>query len=156
MDEGSRVLESIFLLVKKIFYAIVIFIMAARTKEFPSFGQVVRYGRETYMRRITMPGVDPSMKPVLISQRVIECLKNKDLKLSAGQYSEIESGIVLPRDPQGFLEKVASCLSIPPTSQLYNVMQMQLAYDVMARRLGKVPSAYSKPRLEVGDDDLPL
>jgi hypothetical protein len=119
-------------------------------REFEHFGDVVRYLRETYMRR--MAGDNAGLLRVRVTaQTVIGCLAEKGLQLSSGQYSEIESGIILPRDPQDFMEKVASCLGVGPDSAEYQVLQKQLAYDILSRRLGaeNMESIMERPWLRV-------
>ncbi len=107
-------------------------------RKFAHFGEALRFYRETYQQRISRN--NPSM-PEMPSIRItalalIECMDRKGYSIASGAYSEIESGISIPKDPQAFLEAACRCLAIEDGSDEWRALVRQLGYDIVQKKLG--------------------
>ncbi len=105
-------------------------------RPFRAFGQMLREYRESYGER--MRAKNPRLPRVrLTALALIENLEEQfDFHLTSGAYSEIEQGVTLPRELQRFVDAVTACLGIEKNSLDYHRLIQQLAYDVVAWRVG--------------------
>jgi hypothetical protein len=105
-------------------------------RRFEHFGEALRHYRETYQDRIRQ--TNPDMPRIRITAlALIDCMDRKGYSISSGAYSEIEAGISIPKDPQAFIVAAASCLAIPQGSADWETLHLQLAFDVLAKKLGE-------------------
>ena len=105
-------------------------------RRFTHFGEALRYYRETYQDRIRQ--TNPDMPRIRITAlALIDCMERKGYSISSGAYSEIEAGISIPREPRAFIAAASSCLAIPEGSLPWQTLTLQLAFDVLAKKLGE-------------------
>lgn len=99
------------------------------------FGEVLRENRTTaYKRRAVKMGMDPDLPQGVMTQSdLIACMKKKGYSITSGAYSEIETGISLPKDPRAFIDAVAICMSLDPNDPGYVAMNQQFVYDRLSR-----------------------
>jgi hypothetical protein len=105
-------------------------------RPFEHFGRLLRTLRETYGERIhnKYPEV---LQTRLTASTLIECMhRNHHYEIASGAYSEVEAGLILPRDPQVFLDAVTSCLGIEESSAEYVSLARAIAHDVVSWRAG--------------------
>lgn len=77
---------------------------------------------------------DPVVRSRVTSADLIECLDRAGQPISQTAYSEIESGISLPRNPADFLRAVGRCLRLSDAE--VEDLKLRLFYDVLYQRLG--------------------
>ena len=105
-------------------------------RRFEHFGEALRHYRETYQDRIRQ--TNPDMPRIRITAlALIDCMDRKGYSISSGAYSEIEAGISIPKDPKAFIAAAASCLAIAEGSADWEALLLQLAFDVLAKKLGE-------------------
>lgn len=116
---------------------------------FQHFGEGLRYYRETYRERTNKH--DPGMPRFEVTQlSLIGCMDRRGYPISSGAYSEIESGISIPKDPRAFLEAAAKCLAIEEGSDDWRALVQQLGYDIVAKKLGPEYASFVFPHLGRG------
>lgn len=76
----------------------------------------------------------PAPRLRLSAQALIACMADMGFTISSGAFSEIESGVNLPRDPARFLDAVSVCLKLSPADR--QALVEQLAYDILRAKLG--------------------
>ncbi|HEY7781631.1 MAG TPA: hypothetical protein VIC85_15600 [Ktedonobacterales bacterium] len=77
---------------------------------------------------------DPVVRSRVTSADLIDCLNRSGHPISQTAYSEIESGISLPRNPADFLRSVGRCLRLNDAE--VEDLKHRLFYDVLYQRLG--------------------
>ncbi len=111
---------------------------------FQHFGESLRYYRETYQERTNKNNPDmPRIRITALS--LIGCMERRGYPISSGAYSEIESGISIPKDPRAFLEAAAKCLAIEEGSDDWRALVQQLGYDIVAKKLGPEYASFVFP-----------
>jgi hypothetical protein len=116
---------------------------------FQHFGEALRYYRETYQERTNSNPDMPRMRVTALA--LIGCMEKRGYPISSGAYSEIESGISIPKDPRTFLEAAAKCLAIQDGSDEWRALVQQLGYDIVAKKLGPEYASFVFPHLGRGD-----
>jgi hypothetical protein len=110
-------------------------------RDFKHFGEALRHYRDTYPDRIRRNS--PDMPRIRVSAlSLIECMDKRGYSISSGAYSEIESGISLPKDPRTFLDACTKCLAIDEGSPEWQTLVEQLAYDIVVKKLGPEYARY--------------
>jgi hypothetical protein len=111
---------------------------------FAHFGEALRNYRETYQERIRKH--NPDMPRIRITAlALIDCMEKKGYSISSGAYSEIESGISIPKDPRAFVEAACKCLAIEEGSDEWRTLVQQLGYDIVAKKLGPEYASFVFP-----------
>lgn len=99
------------------------------------FGEVLRYYRETYQERVRKNTPDiPRVRVTALA--LIDCMDKKGYTISSGAYSEIESGISIPKDPRAFVDAACKCLAVEEGSSEWRTLVQQLGYDIVSKKLG--------------------
>ncbi len=107
------------------------------------FGHALRQLRESYFERSyrqrnTTAGASVLQEKVSIS-KVVTCLKEKDVHLTAAALSAMENGQIFPKDGTAFVDAAAICLNLTPWQR--DEVKRRLAYDVLYVRFGAGVSA---------------
>lgn len=100
------------------------------------FGAQLRAFRENHWERTAQKELHgaPAPRMRLSALSLIDCLGKAGYPITSGAYSEIESGNSIPRDVNGFLDAVSSCLQL--TDDEKQTLISTLGYDLVAPRLG--------------------
>jgi hypothetical protein len=103
------------------------------------FGWSLRQLRESYFERSyrqrdASMGASVLQEKVSIS-RVVACLKEKKVHLTAAALSAMETGQIFPKDGNAFIEAIAICLNLTPWQR--DELKRRLAFDVLYVRFGE-------------------
>lgn len=102
----------------------------------PYFGRRLKELRESYVMRTAAEGVQRPLVRAPSTQRLVQCLREQNVAISAAAYNEIELGVNVPRNARAFLEGVTKCLELIPDEA--EELKWRLAYDILWARLGKL------------------
>ncbi len=100
------------------------------------FGQALKQLRESYFERSYRQrdiGGSVLQDKVSIS-RVVGCLREKDVHLTAAALSAMENGQIFPRESNTFIDAIAGCLNLTPWQR--DELKRRLAFDVLYVRFG--------------------
>ena len=118
-------------------------------EDFESFGELLRYLRETYGERTgrSRPG---GPRVTLTALSLIDCLKHHGYPITSGAYSLLESGKSLPKDPIRFFEAIWTCLAVEQDSKYRHLVKQQYGFDLMARYMGREEAEKAVPHGSAG------
>jgi hypothetical protein len=121
-------------------------------RPFEHFGRLLRSYRESYGERIHRKYPDV-LETRLTASTLISCMhRSHQYDIASGAYSEVEAGLILPREPQAFLDAVTACLAIDEGSDEYVALARALAHDVVSWRAGKAIANRAIPLPESSSD----
>ena len=108
-----------------------------------AFGALLREFRLSYYERVrsSRPGA-PMPRMRLSALALIQCLEEAGFTISSAAYSELEAGINLPRDPQGFLKAVSLCLELKTNER--EMLAQELGYDLINGKLGELSASFDR------------
>ena len=121
------------------------------------FGDVLRHYRETLAERIHHPGLSVLPQMQVTATSLLKCVEQSSgIVISPASYSEIENGLVLPRDPEEFLDAVTPCLAIEKGSLEWMTLVKYLSHGLIAQKLGSDVAdqvvVISEEELDRGDE----